>query len=309
MIDNVVYIIIMSCLLISELLYTISFFRASWYYFTDGADMRVCSLAQYFVYGILFTTEVINYLITGQTSILFIFVARSHLTFSFFLLASCRLIGYRIMYSSPILRNILYIIICFFFYFTTIMGCITLNLDNINSEQLYGNFQRLSQVSLYIQNLTNYPSHVIVEFIPIIYSLACFGIIISFDLKEKRSLRTIIMDVFLGISILLFMFAKIGTTIIYLDNVIVCIMYILPIFGFVSESKSVLRMCRLLTTGSEKFRKLVSDSIKLPSLRKKYNARIIAKLIDENPELENQIPCGKKYSEFASLVKSFRKGG
>lgn len=305
MIDNAVYIFIISCLLITEMIFLYFFSKASWFYFTDGADIRVCSIAQYFVYGLLFTIEVLEYLITGKASTLFIFVARSHLIFSFFLLASCRLIGYRIMYSSPLLRNILYMVLCFFFYFTITMGSITFNTEILNNPNQTSNFALLSNISYYLRIQQNYPKSILIELIPSVYALLCFCIILGFDLTEKRSKLTIRTDIFLGISIIIFTITKIGTSCIYLDNLLVCIMYLIPIFGFVSESISVIKICEVVVDENEKLKNLIKRSLNLPSLKKKYNARLIAKMIKAKPQLEELLPKDKKHIELYNLIKGF----
>ena len=56
---------------------------------------------------------------------------------------------------------------------------------------------------------------------------------------------------------------------------------------------------------TEHIRNLINRSYKLSGARKIYNARLISKLIKQNPDLSGILPNDSKFKDFIDLIKSF----
>lgn len=309
MMFNTLHLIIALIMVSMEIVCLFYFVKAFYFFISDGADLRLCSISQYTMFLVLFSIECFYYLFTGNTNQIFVFTCREYVFISIYLLLCCRIIGYKSLFSSDSTKSYIYLYACFMFYFVLIGEMMSMTRTPIVATS-FNRFDRISQFTYFLQYNCNKIDNVFVRFIPSICALSMYCIMLYLDIKEKRSKRTYICDGFVGISLLLsiinsFPIMKDPYDKKWVLDVCTCFMFILPIIGFIRESQSILHYCSKDKDVYRQVKQLVIDSSKLTGNKLKYSARLLAKMLKDNPRLEEGIPVSKKYEKFITLVNDY----
>lgn len=309
MMFNVLHLGILLVLISIELIFLFYFAKSFYFFISDGADLRLCSISQYTMFLLLFTIECFYYLITGNTNQLFVYICRIYVFVSIYLLFCCRVIGYKSLFSSDSTKSYLYLISSILFYVVLIGGMVSMTRTPI-VDTSFNNFDRISQVTYFLQYNCNKPDKAFVRFIPSVCSLPMYLVILYLDIKEKRSRKTYICDALVGLSLVMLFINSLPIMSDPYDkrwllDICSCFMFILPIIGFIRESKSILHYCSKDKDIYRQVKQLVVESSKLTGNKLKYSARLLAKMLKDNPRLEEGIPVNKKYEKFITLVNEY----
>lgn len=304
MLENAIYALIILILSVSLIGLIYLYSKSLYAYITDGADLRVCPLSEFMIFGIVILIETSVAFVSKDFTAIFCFCLRTYVMFSFYLLLCCRLIGYRNVIFKNSLKSILYVTMCTLFYFSLILFII---FNKHIYEPRTSDLLKFNTLCLIAQVLYKQQAPLLIKLLPSLFATSCYAVMIMFDLVEKRSHKTRYMDVALSFSLILSFFSLFKPMSHHLRNVSVCIMILLPILGFYRESNSILHYCQPDVNKTKEFHRLLNKVVKMSDIKKQYYARYISKLIKEGFYKLDSIPDNKKYAKFLALVKEYLK--
>ena len=302
--DNVMYYFLMINFILSIIYFTYFYVKVVYDYLIDGADLRVCTMSQCFVYILLMVTELISFRIRGTLTSIDIYLFRTYISFVFYFLSASRLLGYKSLFFPKKLKNVLYTIITAGFYLTTTLEVFFL--EKLNNS-IMDNFNHMDYVCYSIMASCNLDGHIVLHSIPAVYSSVCFIFIVLFDSIEKRGYRCILFDVLTDFPILFYIYTSLSKSFNVYSKISIIFMFVIPLFSLVQEIKSIIHSCIKERNDTEYIRTLVKKSYKALGARQLYNARLIHKMIKDNPSLKNVLPTDIKYEGFMRLVRTFEK--
>lgn len=245
-------------------------------YLSDGADLRSCIIIQHFLFMFFFIEELFISNFLNKNEMLNDFLLRLYIIFNVFFITSYRLQGYRTLFFSKKLKNIMYAVMSTLFYILTMLSVLSKN----------------TKINIYTPNL---------NVLSTCYMVIGYIFIIFFDIKEKRSRHTIDIDILMVISILL----NVIITLIrnyYIRNIIFYLLLIIPICNIYYELNNILYYCRPEISNNNYLYNLFRKSYKLPLLQQDLNARTIAKIIESSPDLKKSMISIKGFSNFKILI-------
>lgn len=296
---------------------TYKFIKVVRLYITDGADLRTCFLSQFYLYFILFLSELIHYLVTGRHNQFCIFVCRLYPVLAVFFYTSSKFIGKKTLFSSSLLKNILYIIVTLGFFSTTIMCVESLSITEglLSCVEIF-TFESLKQLTeIVMRDCFKFqygiiPSMFVKYYMPI-YIFNCSLFCVLIDHLEKRSVQTKIGTLcFFITSLISFSFTVIdcSKTPFALNLTLVLLMYTLPWVSFMCEANNILYYANLKINDYDLVAKTIRKCSKEKQLTEKSKAQAmtIAKMIVKDPRLNEALPLfTKSRSTFIDCINDY----
>lgn len=279
------------------------YFRATHAYLIDGADLRVCTLSQCMIFIFLMNVELISFSIRKNIYPVDVYLFRVYISFLFYFISASRLLGYKSLFFPKKLKNAAYLIITLGFYVTTTLEVFYLTNFQLPVEPT----SRINMIGYIIKASCNNNAHKILHSIPALYSLICYLFVVLFDTLEKRGHKSLLIDTLTDLPIMFYVIISLSTEINCVSNILTLFIFIIPLFAVVFEIKNVLHYCSKERNKTEYLRNLVIRSYRLTGARRNYNARLISKLIKQNPDFANILPNDSKFEEFIELVNRFNK--
>ena len=279
------------------------YFKATHAYLIDGADLRVCTLSQCMIFLFLMNVELISFSIRKNIYPVDVYLFRVYISFLFYFISASRLLGYKSLFFPKKLKNAAYLIITLGFYVTTTLEVFYLTNFQLPVEPT----SRINMIGYIIKASCNNSSHRILHSIPALYSLICYLFVVLFDTLEKRGHKSLLIDTLTDLPIMFYVIISLSTEINCVSNILTLFIFIIPLFAIVFEIKNVLHYCSKERNKTEYLRNLVIRSYRLTGARRNYNARLISKLIKQNPDFANILPNDSKFEEFIELVNQFNK--
>lgn len=301
MISSMLYIILVISFMSISLYICFGYIKATYAYLIDGADLRVCTISQCIIFLILMNVEIISFGIRKNVYPVDMYLFRTYISYLFYFISASRLLGYKSLFFPKKLKNAAYIVITLSFYVTTILEIFFLTKLPLPIESL----SRIDIIGYIIKARCNDDAHRIIHSIPALYSLVCYLFVILFDTLEKRGYKTLLVDTLTDTPIMIYVIVSISIEMNYVSDILVIFMFIIPLISIIFEIKSILRYCSKEINRTEHIRNLINRSYKLSGARKIYNARLISKLIKQNPDLSGILPNDSKFKDFIDLIKSF----
>lgn len=291
------FVILIIFILIMALLMTHSiclYGKTLFYFISDGADLRVCNLVHFqnlqflLLASIVLTSfEVINEFLLSCLIIYPIIF--------FYLFFLFRFTGYKGIYFNKNVKNVIYI-------FITLMFFLIIGLNLTEKEIKFSlNEKFFNLYSIYVDN---YKFNSYFTYLTFFYCVFCFIFIVLFDWTEKRSKLIKISDTICVLFLLLTSLSMILRNVF--GQILLLLGMLLPNICFIFEEYSILKKCKNEIESSNYIKKLFKITNNLPKKRKLYNARLIAKMTIDNPEIKGFFPKNKKYGELVELISSFK---
>ena len=302
MINKCSYIILLMSFLITNIVFFYYYFKAMYAYFTDGADLRVCTITQAMTFVLLIMAELVSYFFVGHITFVGVYLFRTYLSFMFYFLAASRLLGYKSLFFPKRLKNISYTVITLLFYVTTIVDVFYLR--KLEIPNVY-DLQWCDGILISLRSTCNSRFHFYLHAVPIFYSMLCFLLIMLFDFIEKRGSKTLLVDILLDLPILFASLINLCKCIDVVQYVFCTTIFIIPMVCIIYEINNILRYCSKEQNEKEYINNLIKRTYKSHGVRRIYNARLISKVIKENPRLEALLPDSLKYKDFIKLIKYF----
>ena len=303
MVNLTLYTILIISFLAMSLYIGFWYFRATHAYLIDGADLRVCTLSQCMIFIFLMNVELISFSIRKNIYPVDVYLFRVYISFLFYFISASRLLGYKSLFFPKKLKNAAYLIITLGFYVTTTLEVFYLTNFQLPVEPT----SRINTIGYIIKASCNNNAHKILHSIPALYSLICYLFVVLFDTLEKRGHKSLLIDTLTDLPIMFYVIISLSTEINCVSNILTLFIFIIPLFAVVFEIKNVLHYCSKERNKTEYLRNLVIRSYRLTGARRNYNARLISKLIKQNPDFANILPNDSKFEEFIELVNRFNK--
>lgn len=279
------------------------YLRATYAYLIDGADLRVCTLSQCMIFLFLMNVELISFGIRKNICPVDVYLFRVYISFLFYFISASRLLGYKSLFFPKKLKNAAYLIITLGLYVTTTLEVFYLTNLQLPVEPI----SRINTIGYIIKASCNNTTHRVLHSIPALYSLICYLFVVLFDTLEKRGHKSLLIDTLTDLPIMFYVIISLSTEINCVSNILTLFIFIIPLLAIVFEIKNVLHYCSKERNKTEYLRNLVIRSYRLTGARRNYNARLISKLMKQNPDFANILPNDSKFEEFIELVNRFNK--